>query len=80
MLIREKESVMKALVDKNGVLIPKRLLKGITAVEIRKERGHIIVLPLPSADDPVFELGKHPVKSGISDAAKHHDKYLYGGK
>lgn len=71
---------MKAVVKNGGVLIPERLLKGVKEVEIRKEKGRIVVLPIPAVDDPVFKLGKHPVKSGVSDAAKRHDKYLYGGK
>jgi len=71
---------MRALVNKDGVLIPKKLLKGVKQVEIRKEAGRIVLLPVPIAGDPIFRLGKHPVKTGISDASTEHDKYLYGGK
>ena len=71
---------MKAVVDDEGVLVPKRLLKGVKKVEIHKEHGRIVVLLIPAPDDPVFELGKHPVESGATDAAEHHDDYLYGGK
>lgn len=68
---------MKASVKKDGLLIPKRLLKGVKQADVRKEHGKIIVRPLPSAADPIFNLGKRPVKSGVADAAEHHDKYLY---
>ncbi len=67
---------MKAAVHEQGVLIPKRLLKGVKAVEIRKERGRIIVLPLKT--DPIRRLGRHPVSTGLGDGAERHDDYLYG--
>jgi len=72
-------SIMKAVVKKEGVLIPRKLLKGAKQVEIRKEPGRIVVLPIPAPDDPVFKLGKHPVKSGVSDASERPDEYLYPG-
>lgn len=71
---------MRAQVKKDGVLIPKSLLKGVKQVEIRKEAGRIVLLPVPAAGDPIFRLGKRPVKTGVSDAAAQHDKYVYGGK
>ncbi len=70
---------MKAVVKKDGVLIPKKLLKGAKQVEIRQEHGRIVVLPIPAADDPVFKLGKRPIKSGVPDASERHDEYLYPG-
>ena len=36
---------MKAVVQENGVWIPKRLLKGVKEVEIRKKHGQIVVQP-----------------------------------
>ena len=68
---------MKVSVKKDGLLIPKRLLKGVKQANVRKERGKIVVRPLPGAADPIFNLGKRPVKTGVADAAKQHDKYLY---
>jgi hypothetical protein len=68
---------MKATVKKDGVLIPKRLLKGAKQVEIVHEPGRIIVLPIPAADDPVFELGSNPGHSGVTDLSLRHDEYLY---
>lgn len=74
-------SDMKAAVTKNGVIIPRRFLKkGVKQVEIRKEAGRIVVLPLPAPDEPIFRLGKHPVKTGIANASTRHDEYLYSGK
>ncbi|HEV7234880.1 MAG TPA: hypothetical protein VGN15_01785 [Ktedonobacteraceae bacterium] len=47
---------MGSKVTKEGVLIPKRLLEGIDEVDIRKEDGAILVVPV-SGSDPIFELG-----------------------
>ena len=72
---------MKAIVTKDGVLIPKRLLKkGVKQVDIRQEGGRIVVFAAPSAKDPIFGLGRRPVCSGVTDASVDHDKYLYGNE
>lgn len=68
---------MKALVEENGVLIPKRMLRGVKQVEIRKERSVIVVESTALVNDPIFELGKNPVRTGISDRSAEHDEYLY---
>jgi hypothetical protein len=31
-------------------------------------------------DDPIYDIGKDPVVSGVSDASENLDKYLYGGE
>lgn len=66
---------MKARVTKEGVVIPKALLKGIDAVEIHKENGVIVVTPLTS--DPILGLGSQPVEDELTDASEHHDAHLY---
>jgi len=68
---------MKAKVNERGVLIPRRFLKGVKEVEIRRRNGLILVVPLPEKD-PIFDIGKNPVKLGIKDASANHDKYIYG--
>jgi virulence-associated protein VagC len=70
---------MKTKVSENGVLIPKDLLTGITEVDIRKQNGVIIVIPV-GKDDPIYDIGKEPVVCGVSDASENLDKYLYGGE
>jgi len=30
--------------------------------------------------DPIWNLGKNPIKLGVTDASVNLDKYLYGGK
>lgn len=71
---------MKAAVLENGVLIPKRLLRGVVRVSIRKEaQGRIVVTPDTQEIDPIFGLGSKPVKSRLRDAASKHDEYLYDG-
>jgi len=69
---------MKATVQKDGLLIPKKMLKGMKQVEIRKEQGRIVVLPVPTAGDPILALGRRPVRSGVAHASEKHDTYIYG--
>jgi len=71
------DETMKAKVTKRGVLIPSELLEGVSEVEIRKTDGLIIVTPI-TQDDPILELGKNQVKSGLPDASENHDWYIYG--
>lgn len=68
---------MRAAVLKAGVLVPKRLLKGATTVEIQRERGRVIVLPLRASHDPIRKLGRRPVRCGVRNGAVDHDAYLY---
>ena len=66
---------MKTKVTEQGVLVPKKLLKGIKEVEIRKDNGVILVVPV--MEDPIFALGSQPIADDITDASKHHDAYIY---
>lgn len=70
---------MRTKVSENGLLIPKDLLTGITEVDIRKQNGIIMVVPA-GKDDPIYDIGKDPVASGVSDASENLDKYIYGGE
>lgn len=70
---------MKITVTKNGATIPKSMLKGAREVDIRKEKDRIIVVPVPF-DDPIFRIGKKPVKGGVTDSSVNVDRYLYDGK
>lgn len=67
---------MKTKVTEQGVLVPKEYFKGIEEVEIRKENGLIVVVPV--TDDPILELGKRPVSDDVEDASENHDQYIYG--
>jgi hypothetical protein len=67
---------MKTKVTEQGVMVPKRFLKGIKEVEIRKNDGVILVVPV--AEDPILALGSQPIVDEITDASRHHDRYLYG--
>ena len=66
---------LKTKVTRQGVRIPKSLLEGVDEVEIRKENNLILVVPVVK-DDPIFELGKHPVVGGVPDASEKHDLYV----
>ena len=70
---------MKAAVGITGVLIPRRMLRGVKEVEIRKQGRNILVEPSARKSDPVFDLGKTPVHTGVNDGAEHHDAHLYNG-
>lgn len=67
---------MRTEVTDQGLLIPKRFLEGINEVEIRKENGVIVIVPLP-LDDPILQLGKDPIDDDVTDASVEHDRYLY---
>ena len=67
---------MKTKVTEQGVMVPKKFLKGIKEVEIRKSDGVILVVPV--SEDPILALGSQPIADEITDASQHHDKYLYG--
>ncbi len=68
---------MKTKVTEQGVLIPKHLLEGVDEVEIRQEQNAILVLPITD-DDPILQLGMHPITDDVDDGSEHHDHYLYG--
>ena len=68
---------MKVKVTEKGALIPRKFLKGVKEVEVRRQNGLIVVVPV-GAQDPIFNIGKNPVKSGVTDASVNHDKYIYG--
>lgn len=67
---------MRTEVTDQGLLIPKRFLEGIKEVEIRKENGLILIVPLP-ANDPIFQLGQDPIDDDVTDASVEHDRYIY---
>lgn len=66
---------MKTTVTEQGVLVPKKFLKGIKEVEIRKENSTILIVPV--TEDPIFALGSQPIADETTDASEQHDAYLY---
>jgi hypothetical protein len=67
---------MRTEVTEQGLLIPKRFLEGIKEVEIRKENGMILIVPLPP-NDPILQLGQDPIDEDVTDASVEHDRYIY---
>lgn len=67
---------MRTEVTDQGLLIPKRFLEGIKEVEIRKENGLILIVPLPPKD-PILQLGQDPIDDDVTDASVEHDRYIY---
>lgn len=39
----------------------------------------IFLNSVSAEEDPIHQLGKNPVKTGVSDASEEHDCYLYPG-
>jgi hypothetical protein len=70
------ECAMRIKVTENGVLIPKGWLEGIDEVDIQKAQNMIIVVPV-QVEDPILDLGKHPIRLDVEDAALNYDRYLY---
>ena len=66
---------MVAPVTKRGLLIPRRLLRGMTRVNIRSSKRGLLVTPAKSAD-PIATLGTKPVLCGLPDASANHDRHL----
>jgi len=66
---------MKTKVTEQGVVVPKKFLKGTKEVEIRKDNSVILVVPV--TEDPIFELGSQPIADDIADASANHDAYIY---
>ena len=71
----EEAMHLKTKVTEQGVIVPKKFLKGIKEVEIRKDKSVILVVPVTA--DPIFALGSQPIADDITDASKHHDAYIY---
>ena len=69
---------MMSVVDVDGVPIPRRMLRRVKEVRIRKEGSAIAVKPAVWRADPIFNLGKNSVEVGVPDGAENHDAHLYG--
>ena len=68
---------MKMQVTEKGITIPKAMLQGARTVEVREEKGRVIIAPIIE-DDAVLGFGENPVVVGVPDASEQHDRYLYG--
>ena len=60
---------MRAKVTEQGVTVPKEWLGEAEEVELRKEDGRILVLPVHEAD-PILALGEDPVECGAPNASE----------
>jgi len=66
---------MKTRVTEEGLLVPKHWLQGVDEVDIRRERNVIVIVPVVS-QDPIFNLGRHPVTVDVDNASVQHDAHL----
>ncbi len=84
---------MRMRVTDEGLRIPKAFLRDLDEVEIRRQDGGLVIMPMAAEaptdgaedtypiipdDDPIYDLGKDPIDLGITDASVNFDKYLYG--
>jgi hypothetical protein len=77
-ILVQEGSSMIAKVTEQGVLVPKEFLGIAEEVEIHKENGVVMVVPL-GEEDPILGLGRDPVICDVTDASVNHDRYLYMG-
>jgi hypothetical protein len=68
---------MVAKVTEQGLLIPKRLLRGISRVKISRTKNRITIISSDEIDS-LQKLGHKPVRCGLPDASTNLDKHLYG--
>lgn len=68
---------MKTKVTEQGIVVPAEMLDGAKEVELRKEHGRVVVIPL-MGDDPILSLGQDPVSCNVPDASEKPDRVLYG--
>jgi hypothetical protein len=66
-----------AKVTEQGLLIPKRLLRGISHVKISRTKNRITIVSSDEADS-LQKLGRKPIRCGLPDASANLDKYFYG--
>jgi hypothetical protein len=83
---------MKVKVTDEGLLIPREVAErlGSTSFELFEEPGRLVIVAEPASseefgsrsgaghDDPILELGRRPVHTGLRDGSTGHDRYLYG--
>jgi hypothetical protein len=70
---------MKTRVTEQGIIIPRDMLDGLDEVEIRRHDGMIIIVAA-GAHDRIFDIGKDPIDTEVTDASVNHDSYIYTGE
>jgi hypothetical protein len=68
---------MVANVTEKGLVIPKRLLRGISRVKISRSKNRITIVSSDETE-PLQKLGRKPVRCGVPDASANLDQHLYG--
>jgi hypothetical protein len=75
---------MEAVVSSAGLILPKRMLKGMQRVRIQKKHGVITITPQTSdnlqAPDPLLAMGSTPSKQGLRTGSEQHDRLIYNGQ
>jgi hypothetical protein len=75
---------MEAVVSAAGLILPKRMLKGMQRVQIQKRHGVITITAQPQAHspapDPLLGLGSAPSKQALRTGSTQHDALIYSGR
>jgi hypothetical protein len=75
---------MEAVVSDAGLILPKRMLRGMQRVSIQKRDGVITITPQPAtsnpASDPLLSLGSDPSKQALRTGSAQHDQLIYNGR
>jgi hypothetical protein len=75
---------MEAVVSNAGLILPKRMLKGMQRVHIQKKQGVITITAQPETSakvaDPLLGLGSAPSKQALRSGSEQHDRLIYSGR
>lgn len=79
-----RENFMKAEVSANGLNVPKRMLRGMHRVEIKRTKGMVVITSQPSSigaePDSLLGLGSNPARQSLKTGSRQHDAWIYRGK
>jgi len=64
---------MRSKVTEAAVILPRQWFPGVLEVEIRRENDRVVVQPF-RPDDPIRELGRHPITTDVDDASLNQTK------
>ncbi len=73
---------MKAEVSANGLTVPKRLLRGMHRVEIKRTNDMVVITPRQTTveADCLLGLGSNPARQALKTGSRQHDAWIYRGK
>jgi hypothetical protein len=74
---------MEAEVSADGLTVPKRMLRGMHKVHIKRTKDMIAITPQPTSfgveRDTLLGLGSNPSKQALRTGSQQHDAVIYRG-